>query len=196
MARTLTVGMQAEVAAPLGETVRLLELQLAGGTLRYTDAAFNLTWNALTWTALGGEFQWSPTVESPDVAGATSGVSLCAVAGTLAQTIAGESFVGRFATIYIAKIDQATRLVVADPLPVFTGLMSGGWTISEGDPSGGTITASVRCVSRLVALTEHRGIQCNLVSHQAHYPTDAFFQYAAKQTTQAVIWGKSYVRLR
>lgn len=193
MARTLTAGMQTEVAAALGETVRLIELQFGGGTLRYTDAAFDLSWNAVTWTAIGGEFSFSPTVESADIIGATTEVSLTAVAGTLAQTIAGESFIGRSVKLYVAKLSQATRLVVADPLLGFSGLMSGGWQITEGVD---TVTATVRCVSRLVALTEHRGIQCNLVSHWAHYPTDQFFSQAAQQLTQPVAWGKTYVRLR
>lgn len=193
MTRALTSGMQTEVAASVGETVRLLELQFAGGTLRYTDASIDLSWGGFTWTAIGGEFSFSPTLESPDVAGSTTEVALTAVAGTLAQTIVNASFIGRAVFLYVAKLSQSTRLVVVDPLLVFSGLMSGGWQITEGLD---TVTATVRCVSRLVALTEHRGIQCNLVSHQAHYPDDLFFQQIAQQVTQPVIWGKTYVRLR
>lgn len=197
MTRTLTAGMQTEVAASLGETVRLLELQFLGGTVRYATGSRSVTWNGFTWTAIGGEFTFSPTVESADVVGATTEISLTAVESTLANTIAGESFVNRTVTLYVAKLDQTTRLAVVDPLLVFSGRMSGGWTITEvRSESGGTVTATVRCVSRLVALTEHRGIQCNLVSHWAYYQSDGFFNQAAQQLLQPVAWGKTYVKIR
>ena len=192
MARTLTVAMQAEVAASIAETVRLLELQFGGGTVRYCTGSQDLAWNAQTWTAIGGDFAFSPTPESADFGASVGEITLAAVSGTIAQTIAGETFIGRLAQLYTAHIDQTTRAVVVDPLLTQRAYMSGGWEIREG---ADTITATVRCVSRVAVLGEHRGIQLNLVSHQQFYPNDVFFTQIAQQLTQPVTWGKTRIRL-
>lgn len=201
MSRALTSGMLVAVVAPTGETVRLLELQFGGGTLRYCTGSFDLSWNAQTWVAIGGEFRFSPGSESGDLSAATGEVSLSVVAGTVAQTIAGEKYVGRLLQLYTAHLDPTTRLVMVDPLLTHKAYMSGGWEIREtagpdGSAEGGTITATVRCSSRLAPLTEHRGIQLNLVSHGAFYPNDVFFTQIAQQLTTSVSWGKSYQRIR
>ncbi|NUO62437.1 MAG: hypothetical protein HOQ26_01330 [Gemmatimonadaceae bacterium] len=192
MARTLSAAMQSDVVASPAETVRLLELQFGGGTVRYCTGSSDLTWNGVTWSAIGGAFTFAPTPESADFSASSGEITLSAVSGTIAQTIAGETFIGRLVQLYVAHIDPSTRAVIVDPLLTQRGYMSGGWEIREGLD---TITATVRCVSRLVVLSEHRGIQLNLVSHQQSYPNDVFFTQIAQQLTQPVTWGKTRIRL-
>jgi hypothetical protein len=201
MTRTLSVAMQGEVAAGQADTIRLLELQFGGGTLRYCTGSFDVSWNSVTWSAIGGEFRFSPSPESGDVSAASAEAVLTAVEGTVAQTIAGEKFVGRLLQLYTAHLDLTTRAVVVDPLLTMKAYMSGGWEIVEtagpdGTAEGSTITATVRCTSRLAPLTEHRGIQLNLSSHMQFYPNDAFFAQIVQQLTTSVSWGKSYQRIR
>lgn len=192
MSRTLSAGMQTAVASLTGETVRLLELNFGGGTVRYCTGSFDLSWNSQTWSAIGGAFVFSPSPESADLNAASTEITLAAVSGTIAQTIAAATCVGRLANLYVAHIDPTTRAAIVDPLLTQRVYMSGGWELVE---QLDTITATARCTSRLASLTEHRGIQCNIVSHQQSFPSDAFFGQVSQQLTTGVTWGKSYLRL-
>lgn len=193
MSRTLTVAMGTAVARPFGESCHLIELQLSTGTRRYTTASHDLSWNAVTWTAIGGEVVLSPVDEVADLAAPGCEITFAGVDTTLLTAVRGANYLGRTCRVYFAGIDPTTRLVIADPVLAFAGLMNGGWTASEQRTAeGGTATLTGRLTHRIAAMQERHGIQCNMGSHQGYYPEDMFFRQGTEAASRPVTldWGK------
>src|SRR3989338_2685295 len=104
MARVLTSGMQAAVAAQVGAIVHLIELQFAGGTVRYCTAAQDITTTtpAATWVGAGGVLDIAVVEEGIDLSGHAVEVSLSGVEQAVIALLLGDKYVGRICRIYMA----------------------------------------------------------------------------------------------
>lgn len=193
MARTLATGMQTEVAAATAEVVHLVELQLSGGTLRYTTGATSLLWNGLTWTAIGGTLTLGGLGEATGITSAAPTIVFAAVDLTVLSAVLTQNFIGRLVQVWVAHLDPTTRVVVVDPLLIARSYMGGGWHAVERFTADGISTGDVTltCTDRLSVLTDRRGIQANQASHQSFYASDQFFQFSDQAANTVVDWGKS-----
>ena len=63
----MSAGMLAEVAKSLVRPVYLLELEFDSGTVRYTDAAMNITWGGHTYDRTAGLLSFSGVSETGDL---------------------------------------------------------------------------------------------------------------------------------
>lgn len=195
MARTLTAGMQTEVAAQQGTIVHLIELVTSGGTTRLSTTPVNLSWNSETWIGIGGVMLFDVVAETADEKSSGVQLSLSAVDQTIIAAILNNHFRGRSIKIWLAKLDS-DGAVVADPLLIFSGFQNAGWRLSESrdDRGGGTAEISTRAVSRTAELAQSRGIKSNLTSHQQFYPDDTFFQNVPNIAGKPVNWGRTTYR--
>jgi len=195
MARVLTSGMQTAVAAQVGAVVHLIELQFAGGTLRYCTAGKDITTTtpAATWVAAGGVLDIGVVQEGIDLSGQAVEVSLSGVDLTVIALLLSDKYVGRICRIYIAHVDEATGTIIADPLLNFSGLMNGAFRIEEQRDERGEQMGSVKITTRFSdpfgALEQVRGIQTNVESHQAVFSGDTFFAFAPVMPERRLRWG-------
>lgn len=204
MTRTLTDQMRAAIAADgttdRADTVHLISCALSGGTVYLTTAPVDVVWNGHTWQAVGGALAWGTVPESPDLSAASLQLTLSGVDPTVLQRLLAEGSIARAAQVWRAKL-TASGAILADPLLLFSGLMSGGWQVTErrggGDgglpPDGGTVEIVGTITSRVKLLDRRAGIQTNVTSHQAAasaYVGDQFFSFVQELATKTISWGK------
>lgn len=195
MARVLTAGMQTAVAAESHAVVHLIELQFAGGTVRYCTATQDITTTvpAATWVAIGGALEISVVEEGIDLSGQAVEVTFSGVDQAVITLLLGDKYLGRRCKIYWAHVDEAAGTVVADPLLVFNGLMNGPFRIQEQRDERGEQTGSVKITTRFSdpfgALEQGRGIRTNVESHQSFFSGDSFFAFAPVMVERRLHWG-------
>jgi len=199
MTRSLSGGMVTEFTAQEGVLVYLIELQFGSGTIYLTTASVDISWNAHTWTAIGGALAVDLLPETTDSRGGGVALSLSGVDQTILALILGETYRGRFAKIYLAAITAATGAVVSTPLTQFVGLMNDTWSVNEsrGARGGGTVDVSTRLVGRYADFQRRQGIRCNIYDHRgalrtaapSGWDTDTFMHNTAAVMHKAVYWG-------
>ena len=65
--RTLTAAMQTALAAETGfGDIWFISLESSGGTLRYTTAPTDVSWDSLTWVGIGGAIEFDAPSETAD----------------------------------------------------------------------------------------------------------------------------------
>lgn len=195
MPRTLTTAIKAALTAQTGEVVLLFQLGFSGGTLHLTNGAVPITWGGNVYTALGGLLSYDGLAESGDLSASGLTISASGVDQTIIAALLNEGYIGQTVSVWRAYLDPTTFQPIADPVPLFTGYMNGGWSVEEDypDPSQGSGTCTIRltCTDRLAQLDQKRGIQGNLGSHQSLYPSDQFFRYSGAAIGQNMIWQNS-----
>lgn len=194
MTRSLSAGMTTAVTGESGELLYLFELAFQTTTARFSTTAFNISYNAVTWTAVGGALRFEIISESGDLSASTvqlrlSGVDRAAIAPTLS-----ERHVGRAVKVWLASLDTAKKTVIATPVLEFSGLMNGAVDIEERSGpdgrSGGTVDIAIHVMDRLGALEQHRGLRTNIASHQQLFPDDTFFASVGDMVNLQLPWGR------
>jgi hypothetical protein len=203
MTRTLAAGMVTAVAAESGYAdVWLIVLVSSGGTTRITTASQTVTWDANTYTAVGGAIEFEPPAETSDPAAQSLRLSLAGVSQTIITDLLTNDMRGRDCTLYFGQIDVATGAVIADPVEVFTGLLNDRWTITEerGDSGPGTVRVSTSAVSQLARYLVPRGMRSNVQSHNDMLARaglavgDTFFSRVPTLVGKQVLWGKTVTK--
>lgn len=201
MARDLTSGIQAAVAAESSTVIRLLELTYSGGTLRWTTAPQDIEWDSETWTAVGGVLQIGGAQESgQDMRAEGVPVTLSGVDSSIISIIRTSQFRGRDVVVYRAHL--ADGAIIADPIEEFRGYQNDAYRITDSPDSeglgGGTTTIRTRWVSRLAILQRTRAVRTNLHSHRDMLRRggltgtdldDAFFAFLPKLDGTSIRWG-------
>lgn len=198
MTRTITAGMQTQVAAQTGTTAHLISLEFSGGTAYLVTLAHDVSWDGETWVGIGGRLGFADVEERADLRAAGVEIVLSGVDQTVIAALLGQSYRGRDAVVYRAKF-ASDGTIVADPLEVFSGLLNSGFSIQErvsDEGREGDVEVRARCVSDVAVLSMSRGIRTNLASHQAVENGDTFFQHV-NALPDVINWGtnrSTYVR--
>lgn len=190
MTRSLTAGIQTEIAADEAEHVHFIEITFSGGTERYNTGTRDIDWNSFTWEAVGGALEIGPVEESADPRGMGMGLTLSSVDQTIVSALLTNDFRGYALKAWFAYLNTSTGVVISNPIPIFDGLQLEGYEVEERNERDrpGTVTVRTRAVTRFI-LDQRRGIQANVHSHQHHYPSDTFFQHVASLAGRRVYWG-------
>jgi hypothetical protein len=176
--------------ASAGDYCHLYEFQFSGGTERYTDAPVDISWgppSPWTWTALGGHIGYEAIQETAKARSQGVRVTLDGVATTVITHVLGENFIGRTAIIRLAQFSSGT--VVADPLTIFDGYMSGDVLINETIGDDSTCRIVTTLTPKMPQFSQVRGIKANLTSHQEHYSGDTFFSHITAVANLKQLWG-------
>lgn len=204
MARGLSAGAQTEVAAQVGRSVHLIEINHSGGVIRLTDAPVDVDADVgegvRTWTGIGGRVGWESSSETPDLGGQGTVFEFSGVDQTIISSVLGNDVRGRKLRLFRAWLDSDHAVV--DTFEVFTGFQNRKYEILEeraGDGgSTGTVTVRVRAVSRLSELGEVRAVRTNpttLENLHARALFDAadrdgdFFLRVASLVGKRIFWG-------
>lgn len=207
MSRTLTEIVESAFSSANVPLLAFVELEFDSGTVRLTNAAYNIAWDGETWLGLGrlgsiGDIQETAGVEAHGVSLRLSGVQDEHIALALA-----EDYQGRPCKIYAAPLGSASSAmwadedwagddwagdeytlfnVLSDPVLVFQGRMD-EMPIELGKTAEIALTAQ----SRLADLERPRVRRYNDSDQQDEYPGDLGLQFAEAMVEKQLLWGKS-----
>lgn len=198
--RPLTAAMLTALTSQHHRIGHFLRVEFATTTLRLTDiyvpgGAF-ITWtppgeSSQQWAHFGGEFGFTPLVESADTETHNLEVRLSGVDTTVAGLPSNEGYLNREVSLWLAALDATALTIIADPILLFRGHMNGGFEYSEDlEDDRAVATVKMRVVSEFQVLREQMGIRCNVSSHQAHFADDVFFSFVPSLRGQGKLyWG-------
>ena len=191
--------MQTALAAETGfADIWFISLESSGGTLRYTTAPTDVSWDSLTWVGIGGAIEFEAPSETADYAAQSFRLSLAGVDQGVITEVLGSNLRGRDATIWWGQVDLSTGIVVLDPLEAFAGLMNDPWEITEEPPEPGlpgTVRVETSIVSQMARYLQPRPCRTNVESHESMLDraglstTDEFFERVALLVNKPVFWG-------
>jgi len=188
--RTITSGMQTEIAAESATLFHFMELQFSGGTVYFTTAPHDVAWDSKTWQGIGGALGFDLVQESSDISAAGLDMIMSGVDQAIVSTILSQFYVGRVVKIWLSHLDSAGA-IVADPLLIFDGKMNGGFTIDEvvNENSPGSVTIKARIADRFSELDARKGLRSNLHDHNLIFPGDPFFEFVPSIANKNIKWG-------
>ena len=192
MTRTIETDMKASISNEASRgIVHFFKFSFSGGDVYYTTAPHNVPWNSQTWVGIGGALNFEAVVETGDLKGNGTDMTLSGVNQVLISILLSENYIGRDVEIWHGHINSSGT-IVSTPIQIFLGGMNGGFTIRESfEPSApGTVTIRGRMQDRIASLSRVRGIQANKHSHQKVFSDDEFFSHVAKTVGKKLIWGK------
>lgn len=195
MPRSINALALAQAIADNASRTHLVELQFSAGTVRWTTAPVNLSWNGFTWTAIGGALAIGEITETVDAAGGGVTLTLGGVDPTIIATILTNNPRGRLAEVRLAFVNPTTTAIVADPILQFRGFMNAEFSIEEERPMKhseiGSVKVSTRLVPRMIQINRTRPLACDELTHQRIVGFDTFFRPVGSLTGRTVLWGRA-----
>jgi hypothetical protein len=192
MTRGLTANMVTAAQAASGEIFYLYELEFSGGTLRYTTAPNDMSWDGQTWVSIGGHLRFEGVKESRDLTGQSVRVILDGVNQAVISALLGQNYIGRTAKIYLGHI-ASTGAITTDPYLLFSGYLNSAFRVEE-QPNE-TCRVSTSLVSFLARFKQQRGIKASVASHEDIFAGDTFWQHITEIPVK-VWWGQEPVSTR
>jgi hypothetical protein len=185
--RNMTAGMIDEVAKDLVRPVYLVELEFDSGTVRYTDAAFDISYGGHTYDRTAGLLSFSGISETGDLLVNQIEIQLAGADTSLAMTkVLTDDFLDRPCRIYLAMLDTAMA-VISDPVKIFEGRMDAPSIVE--DPESGTSTVSVRGTPVWVDFGRRPGRHTNDEEQQFYFAGDKFFEFVSS-LPKSIKWGR------
>jgi hypothetical protein len=185
MTRGLTAAMVTAVKRDFADACHLISLAFSGGTIYYTTASNDITWDGHSWIAVGGNLAINPVTESKALGAQGVRVTLDGVDQTVIAALLAENYIGRTCQIYLLHFDTDGS-IVADPYLLFEGLLNSSFEITQTED---TCSVSTRFVSPLTRFTERRGIKATVISHQQHFNGDTFWRHLKAIANREIFWG-------
>lgn len=194
--RTMTAAAIAAASASTGTFGHLLKIRFGSGDVRLTTFGHDITWNAESYSAVGGNFSLGTIEENGAITRPpTFDLTLDGVDRSVLSLVAGDYYIGRTLTVWRAYLNSSNA-IISDPIELGTFYMNGGWTYTEQHNELGPVTAFIRTTvsSRLIVGSFHRGIITNLKSHQRFFSDDTFYRYIEKlSANDPITWAGTKV---
>lgn len=202
MTRSLTSGVQTEIASIRGERIHLYQFEHSGGTIYLTDASTDIDWNGQTWTSFGGLLIHDQVQETSDTDAQSVSVELSNVDQSIIAVILANDFRWQIARIYTAWLLDGD--VVADPEEIFRGRQSGAYEFAEVYPevsgvTGKTANIRTTLTSGLSDLIGYRAVKTNGDSFREFLKriglstTDTFMDRVEGLADKEILWGSESV---
>lgn len=163
-----------------------VEMQFGGGTVRVTNAAYNIPWNGYTWLGLANFGSIEPIEEGVVIQSYGIAFKLSGINSNNIEIALAEEYQNKEANIWLATLDPNTFAIQGSPTLIFSGLMD-TMPIELGDTATITVTAE----SRLIDWDRPRILYYTDEDQQALYPGDLGLQYVNETVDKAIVWGVS-----
>ncbi len=183
MSRTVTSGVATAIAAPHITACHLVEIQFGGGTVRVTDAPYNITWSGNEFTGLGHLGQIEPIRESAEAEATGLRFTLAGPVSAYLSLALQEPLQGDPVLVYVAFFD-ANHQIIADPVLEWSGRADTMSVSDSADQSTITLTAE----SRFADFARARERRFSDADQQAAYPGDKFFEFLPQMAEKTIIW--------
>lgn len=183
MARTITLGMIAQLTAGIVSPVLLVQMDFSSGFSRVWSGLGDLSWNGYSWNGVGDLGGISTMEETTDFRANGVQLQLSGIPSAMLAIALGEHYQGRPAEVYLGFLDSTGALVDA-PVELFSGKMD-TMHIDEG---GETSTISIQVESRAISLKAAREWRYTHEDQQIDYPGDKGFEYVVGLQDKDLIW--------
>lgn len=186
--RDMSALMIAEVAKAEIRPCYLLELVFDSGTMRLTDAAFDITYAGDVYQRTAGLLSFGGISETGDLLVNQITIELAGADTSLAMAkVLTDDFLDRPCRIYLALLN-ASAGVITSPVKIFEGRMDAPAIVE--DPDTGTSTVSVRGTPAWVDFGRRPGRHTNDEEQQFYFPGDLGFEFVS-QLPKQVKWGRA-----
>lgn len=155
----------------------------AGGVIRLTDAAFNISHGGFTYLAVGGLLSFDPVEENPSLKVNELNVALTGQLPEILALIDNYSLIGIPVFVWRAYLD-ANGQVVGDPVVIFSGNTDGAELSEELDSA----SVGLKCRDDLSNFDKVRGRRTNDKEHRTKYPNDPCFEFVAPLVEKVIQW--------
>lgn len=182
--RTLTAGLQSEVAADKIEPIYLLHGAFLSGDVRLWTGYGDLVWDGETFTGAGTLISLAPINQGVD--GEVTGVQVT-LSGVDPDTLSlamDEHYQSRALKIWFGAF--ADGALVDDPLLLFDGLMD----VMPIDDDPERPTVSMTGESRLLGAVRGRILRYSNADQDALFPGDKGFEFVEQLQQQNFTWGR------
>ena len=187
MTRTVTAGMVTGATGATGEVCYLLSFAFSGGTLYLTTASTDIDWNGNTYQAIGA-LTFDAVQETRERTDQAVRLTLDGVDQTVITRILQENWLHRTATIHLAHFSSGA--IIADPVQIWSGVLSEAWRVREqSNRDGGTTSIETGIMSPFALFRQTRGIRANVPSHSSVYSGDTFFRHLLSIQGRPIFWG-------
>ena len=184
--RGMSASMLAEIAKDDVLSCLLIEVYADSGTLFFTNAYMDLSWNSNTYSAAGNFISVSRITESINNEIPTMTLSLSGVASANVALALGQDLIDRQVIVRRAYLD-ASYAVISDPLEQFNGNISSHPSIID---NRGASTIEIRVSSHWADFERVAGRRTNNEDQQTLYSGDTFFLFTSEIIKDAP-WGRT-----
>lgn len=191
MTRDIQASTLSSLQSDSATEVWLLELEFGGGTTYITTASDDILYGGNTYVAVGGNLRSDGIEESIDRASEGVNLKISGVDLSIVSEILTELTIGRGARIYLAHLNETTGAITGDPVLLFEGEMSDGFSITgtRDLETGGGATIEARLISKMSRFSTRRGIRMNMESHQRFFAGDLGFEFVPVLKGRTIVWG-------
>jgi hypothetical protein len=183
MARSLTSGAQAQLTARKVRPVFFVSMQFADQTIYAHTSIGTITFEGQAWLGVGTLGEISSVSEGGEVDAQGISIKLSGIDPNLLNEAINELNSGGIAQVFLGFLDLNGALV-ADPIPLFVGLMDA----PEIDIDTDTATIAIAVENRLSDLNRARGGRYTDQDQRQRYPNDGSFQWVSYLQDQHFNW--------
>lgn len=191
MVRNLTTDQNVYLAGNSIISILLIDIGMANGsTTRYTDAPYNISFNANTYTAQGVFLGVSETEENADVQIVSATITLSALDTSYVTSFATSAQINQLVTIRRGFINFSTNQLIGDSagenaITIFRGRIS-GYSV-RNDINTAEITIQVS--SQFINFDKRSGRRTNQGNFQVEHPQDHSMEFSAV-SLKDIRWGR------
>jgi hypothetical protein len=185
MSRALTTAAANATAAAVVRPVLLIELEFSDGTVRYTTADRDVTYDSNNYDAAGHFASISQVMEGTELEANRIIVGINGVPSANISLAIGQTYQNRPATVYLGFLD-ANYALVADPFIAFKGRMD-----SMDIELGKTASIQVGIESRLVDWDKARIRRYTNEDQQNYFAGDKGLEFMNEMVDKQLVWGRT-----
>jgi len=186
--RTIDVATQAASEADTIQPVYFVKLEFDSADVNFHSQIGDITFAGDTYTGTGRLGGIDQVNEDSELARTPINVTLSGIPTDLVAILLNEQYQSRPATVYLGFLDLTTRVLVADPIVLYRGLMDTP-TIQQGP----TLSISLSIESRFAQWDRPLSRRYNNADQQARFPGDKGLEFVEQATDKQIPWGQKLV---
>ena len=187
MVRSLTAGMVTEVTAAKLAPILLIKMEFDSGDLNLWTGIGDLVFSGDTYTGAGDLLAFSPIEETDELKAVGLTGTLSGIPSSIISIALAEDYMGRAVTVWLGALTGDPPALVADPEPIFAGLID---TMPIQD-AGETATIQIQAENRLARLEESRARRYTPEDQAIDYPGDKGLDFVvALNDGREIVWGR------
>lgn len=183
MSRTVTLAVAEALNAGHVTACHLIEIQFGSGTVRVTEAPYDITWGVNTYSGFGRAGTVEGIRESAESEATGLRLSLAGPIAAYLSLALQEPLQGDPVNVWVTFFD-ANHQIIPDPVLEFAG-RADTMSVSE---SAGQSTIVLTAESRFADFARPRVRRFNDADQQAQYPGDKGFEYLPQMVEKTIIW--------
>ena len=184
MSRSVTGAFNTQLTSSVLEPFLAVNMQFSNGAVYLWTGFGDITIDGNTYTGSGTLMTVSPVKETANVTANGASVVLSGIPSDTLSVALNEDYQNRSCTIYMGCLSSGA--VVADPYPIFSGLMD-VMSIDEGTE---TVSINLSVESRLIDLEKPSNKRYTSEEQKAVYPDDLGLDFVVDLQDMPIAGGR------